>query len=449
VVLDAYARLAGSLALAVIAGCASEPAAPGTAVGLVDVAEGWANNSVNAVVFRKNSLVTHGDTQFIAFYDKDGYVVLGKRTLGATSWALKRSDYRGNAADAHNSISIMVDGAGYLHMAWDHHNHALRYVRSVGPGMLALTDKMAMLGKDESSVSYPEFYRLADGNLLFFYRNGASGKGDLVINRYDLASGAWTRLHSQLISGEGRRNAYWQTFVDHQGTLHLSWVWRESPDVASNRDMAYARSRDGGRTWEQSDGRVYTLPITAASADYAARIPQNSELINQTAMAADRHGNPVIASYWRDPGSNVPQYQLLYHSGGAWSRWNLGFRTLAFSLSGQGTKAIPISRPQLMLNVDSEQPAGLLVFRDQERGGKVSVVRIDNLHERRWSVHDLTESAVGAWEPSFDTELWRRRGELNLFVQEVRQVDAEGKATVAPTMVRVLQWTPRFSSTMK
>jgi hypothetical protein len=36
------------------------------------------------VVFRKNSLVTHGDTQFIAFYDKDRHVVLGKRKLGAT-----------------------------------------------------------------------------------------------------------------------------------------------------------------------------------------------------------------------------------------------------------------------------------------------------------------------------------------------------------------------------
>lgn len=432
------------LALAAIAGCGSVPSSTGTAVGLVDVADGWANNSVNAVVFRKNSLVTHGDTQFIAFYDKDGYVVLGKRTLGTSNWELKRSVYRGNAADAHNSISIMVDGAGFLHMAWDHHNHALRYVRSVAPGTLVLSDKMAMLGEDEASVSYPEFYRLPDGNLLFCYRNGGSGKGDLVINRYDTASGAWTRLHSQLISGEGQRNAYWQAFVDHKGTLHLSWVWRESPDVASNHDMAYARSRDGGKTWEQSDGRPYALPITAASADYAARIPQNSELINQTAMAADRHGHPVIASYWREAGSDVPQYRLLYHDGGRWSRLNLDFRKRAFSLSGQGTKAIPISRPQIMINVDRDTPAGLLVFRDEERGSRVSVVRIDDLRARRWAVHDLTDSTVGAWEPSFDTELWMRKGEVHLFVQDVRQIDAEGSATVAPTMVRVLQWTPRF-----
>jgi hypothetical protein len=109
-----------------------------------------------------------------------------------------------------------------------------------------------MVGVDEGSVSYPEFYRTPNGDLLFCYRDGGSGRGDLVINRYQVDSGAWTRLHSNLISGEGKRNAYWQAFLDHHGTMHVSWVWRESPDVASNHDMAYARSRDGGQTWEKS-----------------------------------------------------------------------------------------------------------------------------------------------------------------------------------------------------
>jgi hypothetical protein len=421
-------------AVMLLAGCAAG------GVSSVDVAEGWASNSVNAVVFRKNSLVTHGDTQFIAFYDKDRYVVLGKRKLGAAAWELKRTRYSGNAADAHNSISIMVDGAGVLHMAWDHHNHGLRYVRGVAPGALELTEKTPMVVRDEGSVSYPEFYRLPGGDLLFCYRNGASGRGDLVINRYEVASGAWTRLHSQLISGEGQRNAYWQAFVDHRGTMHLSWVWRESPDVASNHDMAYARSRDGGLTWERSNGEPYRLPITAASAEYAARIPQNSELINQTSMSADSQGNPFIASYWREAGSLVPQYRVLYHTGGAWKRLDLDFRTTPFSLSGQGTKAIPIARPQIMLGARAAEPAGLLVFRDQERGSKVSMVRIDDFGAGRWSVHDLGDASVGAWEPSFDTELWRRDGVLNLFMQDVRQVDAEGSAAVAPSMVRVLQW---------
>jgi hypothetical protein len=413
-------------------------------VRIVDVAPGWAANSVNAVVFRKNSLVTHGDTQYIAFYDKDAYVVLGKRKLGGTAWELRRSQYQGNVRDAHNSISLMVDGAGFLHLAWDLHNQPLRYARSVRPGALAMSDTMPMTGTQEKSVSYPEFYRQPDGKLLFLYRDGGSGRGDLVMNRYDPAGGGWTRLHSKLISGEGQRNAYTQAFLDHQGTLHLSWVWRATPDVASNHDLAYARSRDGGLTWEKSTGERYTLPITAATAEYAARIPQNSELINQTSMSADKQGNPYIATYWRDAASPVPQYRVVYLSGGAWRRLDLDFRKQPFSLSGVGTKAIPIARPQIMVNIQRDQPSGLLIFRDAERGSKVSAVRIGDFGKAQWSVRDLDSASVGAWEPSFDTELWQRSGELNLYLQTVQQIDGEGVAKAAPSPVRVLQWTPDF-----
>jgi hypothetical protein len=405
--------------------------------------EGWANNSVNAVVFRKNSLVTHGDVQYVAYYDAERYLVLGKRKLGTSRWTVRRSAWQGNAADAHNAISIMVDGAGYLHVSWDHHNNALRYARGVAPGSLELGPKLPMIGAEEDAVSYPEFYRLPDGNLLFFYRLGGSGRGDLVINRYEVKSRRWTRLHTNLITGEGKRSAYWQAFLDHRGTLHLSWVWRESPDVASNHDMAYARSRDGGVTWETSAGKPYALPISAASAEYALRIPQNSELINQTSMAADKDGNPYIASYWRDAGTTVPQYHVVFHTGQAWAVRVLDFRKTAFSLSGQGTKAIPIARPQIMVSLTG--PGGLMVFRDEERGSKVSVVSISDFAGGAWRVSDLTETSVGAWEPSFDTELWRRNGTLSLFVQDVRQVDGEGQAVVPPQPVKVLDWQPDLS----
>lgn len=402
------------------------------------VGDGWANNSVNAVVFRKNSLVTHGDAQYVAYYDAQRYLVLGKRKLGSTQWTVRRSAWQGNAADAHNAISIMVDGAGYLHVSWDHHNNPLRYARGVAPGSLELGPKLAMVGVDEEEVSYPEFYRLPNGNLLFFYRLGGSGRGDLIINRYDVATQRWTRLHTNLITGEGKRNAYWQAFLDHRGTLHLSWVWRESPDVASNHDMAYARSRDGGVTWERSDGTPYALPISAASAEYALRIPQNSELINQTSMATDQNGHPYIASYWRDAGASVPQYHVIYNTGTAWQVRALNFRKTPFSLGGQGTKRIPIARPQIMVNA----AGALLVFRDEERGSKVSVASTADIARGAWLLQDLTEASVGAWEPSYDTELWRRNGTLSLFVQNVQQVDGEGQASVPPQPVQVLDWTP-------
>ncbi len=402
------------------------------------IGPGWANNSVNVTVFRKNSLVTHEGVQYAAYYDAERYVVLAKRRVGSDDWTVRRSQYQGKADDAHNGISIMVDGAGYLHVAWDHHNDPLRYARSTVPGGLALGAKQAMVGRDEQSVSYPEFYRLPDGDLLFLYRDGGSGRGNLVMNRYRQAGARWERLQDKLIDGEGQRNAYWQAHADRQGTLHLSWVWRESPDVASNHDLAYARSRDGGKTWEQVDGTPYKLPITAASAEYALRIPQRSELINQTSMAADSSGRPYIATYWRDAGSDVPQYRVVFHSGQRWEARTLPLHKTAFSLSGGGTKRIPMARPQLLL----AERGGLLVFRDEERGSKVSVAVIKDFQSFQWSVHDLSDAPVGAWEPTFDSELWKARGILSLFVQNVAQVDGEGIAQRPAEPVRVLDWEP-------
>ncbi len=416
---------------------AQPPAIPGAR--LVPVANGWASNSVNTVIFRKNALVTYRDTQYIAFYDSARYVVLGKRAINSTRWQLVTTAYRGNAADAHNCISIMVDGAGYLHLAWDHHNDPLHYCRSKTPGSLDMGPMQPMTGQLEQRVSYPEFYRLPDGDLLFFYRSGQSGQGNLIINTYNIHTQQWTQLHSNLVDGENQRSAYWQACIDRKGVVHLSWVWRESPDVASNHDLCYARSRDGGRTWEKSTGEPYTLPVKAATAEYACTIRPKSELMNQTSMYADSAGHPYIVTYWRDSGTAVPQYHIVYNNTGRWAVQNTAFRKTAFSLSGAGTKRVPISRPQLVCWPNGRTVAAALLFRDEERGDKVSAAFSADIQSGRWTLRDFTHMSVGAWEPTYDTELWKEKRRLHLFVQRVEQADSEGKTNTPPQMVQVLE----------
>lgn len=412
-------------------------------VGLINVDSGWASNSVNTAVFRKNSLVAFHDYQYIAYYNKNGFVVIGKRKLASKNWQLKTTNLKGNISDAHNIISIMVDGDGYLHMAWDHHNNRLHYVKSKQPGSLEMTDELSMTGKFENKISYPEFYRLPDGNLIFFYRDGGSGNGNLVVNRYDVKTRAWTQLHSNLIDGEGKRNAYWQAFVDTKGWIHLSWVWRETPDVASNHDLCYACSKDGGTSWQKSTGEIYSLPVTAATSEYAFYIPQKSELINQTSMFADSEGRPYIATYWREEGSEVPQYHIVYKTGDSWKKEILDFRKTPFSLSGEGTKQIPISRPQVVAWKTKGYLSAALIFRDEERGNTVSAAINKNVGSDKWTVINLAQINTGSWEPTYDTELWKEKGLLHLFVQNVKQVDGEGKANIPPQMISVLEWDPK------
>src|SRR5690606_26198052 len=131
------------------------------------------------------------------------------------------------------------------------------------------------------------------------YRDGGSGNGNMVMNRYDAKKKTWSRVHHNIVDGEGKRNAYWQMFVNTNGTVHLSWVWREHYNVETNHDMCYAVSKDEGRTWYTSKGKKYNLPITLESAEYAWQIPQNSDLINQTSMTADAADHPYIATYFQ------------------------------------------------------------------------------------------------------------------------------------------------------
>ncbi len=430
-------------------------AAPSGARGQTElpIALGWARTKVNAVIFRHSALCSYGDSQVASFYDPAGRVVLARRKHGSDRWETHTTALTGRTADAHNAISLAFDGAGYLHVSWDHHGSPLRYCRSrsplsavplsQAPNSLELGEPEPMVSQLEQRVTYPEFYKLPGGDLLFFYRDGSSGSGNLVLNRYDTKARTWRRLHDNLLDGEGERNAYWQVAVDRRGHIHLSWVWRETGDVVTNHDIAYARSADGGITWTKTTGEPYTLPIDDDSAEYAVRIPQNSELANQTSMAVDHAGHPYIANFWRDKPTAVPQYRLVVHDGKAWKTHQVGQRTLDFHRRGGGTKRPPISRPVLLLDSDAERTHAYMLFRDAERGKKISVACSTDLQSGEWSFVDLTRESTGQADPMIDPVVWDERREIHLLTQFVGQGDGEKQEDVPPQMVSVVEWSPR------
>lgn len=394
----------------------------------------WAGNSVNTVVFRKNSVVTFKNTQYTSYYDSAGNVMLAKRKLGENSWQIKQSPYKGNYKDAHNSISIIVDGDGFLHISWDQHASKLRYAKSIVPNSLELGPEIAMIGENEIKATYPEFYKLKDGDLFFLYREGTSGQGNLVLNRYHTQTKKWERIHDNLIDGQNQRNAYWQACIDSKGVFHLSWVWREKSDVATNHDMSYAKSLDGGITWLSCSNEVYAMPMNSSNTKPVVNIPQKSELINSTSITTNHKGNPYIATYWRAQNSSIPQYQMIYFDGKNWLVKQVSDRKTPFSLSGVGTKKIPISRPQIVVN----KKVVSVIFRDEERGNKVSVATIKDVINGTWILKDLGNDDVGQWEPSFDTELWQSKKKLHLFVQQTAQGDGEKSENIPPQMVKII-----------
>lgn len=401
-----------------------------------EIGTGFARSSVNAPIFRQSSVITHGADQYAAYYDAEGQMVLAKRRHGSDDWETLVTDHRGNVADAHNSISLGVDGEGYLHVSWDHHGQPLNYARAVSPGSLQLGEPTGQTGQNESQVTYPGFYPLPDGDLLFLYRDGGSGDGDILLNRYDVAEARWVPVQHPLIRGEGARNAYVNRLViDADGGWHISWTWRETPDVATNHDVLYAYSPDQGCSWQRSTGEPYELPIVAATAEVAWEVPQASDLINQTSMAVDADGNPMVATYWRDEGQEIPQFRLVWRDASGWRMSQIGARSEAFRLSGGGTKRIPISRPQV---IASRTGTVHVIYRELSRGG-VTIATSRSPQRDDWVVRDVWTEPVGLWEPSYDPVLWERDEVLHLFLQRVGQGDGEQLEDVPPQPAGVLE----------
>ncbi|MFT3781869.1 MAG: BNR-4 repeat-containing protein [Nibricoccus sp.] len=420
------------------------PATTARCTTITDTA--WAGSSVNVVANIHYALFTQSRTQYAAYYDAEGYMVLAKRALGADTWETKRTLHKGNVADAHNSISLVVDGAGFLHVSWDHHGNALNYARSIAPGSLELGPKQAMTGDREGKVTYPQFFRLPNGDLLFLYRDGASGRGSLVLNRYDTAAGKWISVQSNLIDGEGKRSPYWAMTVDSKGSLHLAWNWRESPDVASNHDLCYARSSDGGVTWTKSDGAALQLPITESTAERILQISQGSNLMNPPSIVTDREGRPLVLSYWSASADAAPQFRIVRHDGKTWQTVDGPRRTGKFSLAGGGTKKPPISRGALFVEQRWKAYVLHLIYRDDTRGGKIIKATLPDLAKGEWTETEFSANSLGAWEPTFDPELWSRLAQVHLLVQRVEQRDGnDRKAQTLATPIGTLIWSPEAS----
>ena len=425
------------------------PATGSTARILPIATDAFAGSSVNMVAGLQHTLFTEGRMQYAAFYSADGTLTLAERVLGQDTWHTQRTPYKGNVADAHNTVAIVVDGEGYLHVAWDHHVNALNYCRSVAPQSLELGPKQPMTGQHEDKVTYPLFQRLPSGDLLCLYRDGTSGRGNWVLNRYDVKTKQWREVHANLIDGENQRSAYLSATIDQEGGLHLAWTWRDTPDVASNHDLCYAKSSDGGETWTTSGGAPLAVPITAATAEYAVRIPAQSSLMNPPSIATDSANRPYLANYWAANGSAVPQYHLVRYDGAAWQVAQVTERTTPFTLAGSATKRPPLSRGALFVR---QMRTGVreiyLFYRDDERGGRAVLASCADVENPHWKFRDITADSVGAWEPSLDPMQWARFKQVHFLVQPVEQRDGNDRQaaeTPATTIASVI-WSPYIAS---
>ncbi|MFD2727499.1 BNR-4 repeat-containing protein [Hyunsoonleella rubra] len=273
----------------------------------------WATNPVIATSTQQNAIAVYQNFVYLTYYDATSRKLTIARNnnhgLG-TNWVYVELPHtyeqRNGVWDNHNTPNIIVSpNDGRIHLAFDMHAGDLRYIIS-SPGAATISDAnftSSLFGSTQNylesnqtlidRVTYPRFF-VGDNNKLFFmYRDGGSGNGHTFLVKYR-DDGFWDAPVKIIEASHGgsTRCAYFNNVHFKNGRIYWSWVWRESPDGATNHDLMFMYSDDNGVTWKNSAGNSVSLPVTHGNSSIVVKnIAQDSGLANHNGCAVDGNGN--------------------------------------------------------------------------------------------------------------------------------------------------------------
>lgn len=265
-------------------------------------------------------------------------MTIAQRSLDSTEWTFTKLPEQ-VGWDSHNSITMVVDDEEFLHLAGNMHVHPLKYFRTTRPFDSTTFERVEhMVGENEQRVTYPKFLRGPNDRLLFTYRDGSSGSGNQIWNAYDIESKRWSRLLDKpLVDGQGKMNAYFNGPIQGpDGFWHLAWVWRDTPDCATNHDPSYARSRDLVH-WERSDGTPLALPITFETAEIADPVPPGGGVINGNLRIGFDNEQRVTLTYHKYDENGFTQIYLARREENGWKHYRVTDWDYRWNFSGNGS----------------------------------------------------------------------------------------------------------------
>lgn len=273
-----------------------------TIVQTIKIDSVWAGHPVGFC------LLTHGDRQYIAYYNANRNMVVGQRNLSDQEFQLhimpatSRETHGGTTTvlgwDSHNSVTLGIDKEGYIHLSGNMHVHPITYFRSTQPNDIStLEQEMKMVGTEEDRCTYPKFMNDRNGELIFHYRDGSSGSGNEIYNIFNTETKTWSRLlDAPLTDGQGLMNAYQsQPTLMKDDWYHVYWVWRDTPDCETNHDLSYMKSPDL-KNWFNAFGDPVDLPATIENKSLIVDpVPPGGGIINLAArLCLDENNKPVF-----------------------------------------------------------------------------------------------------------------------------------------------------------
>lgn len=276
--------------------------------------------------------------------------------------------------DSHNRLVLALDRDQCVHLAGNLHADPLVYYRTRQPLDLKSLERLdRMTGDRENQCTYPVFFHTKDGALRFRYRDGISGNGSDIYNAYDEDTRTWRHvLSTPLHDGEGQRNAYaLDPRLGPDGRFHVLWMWRDTPDAATNHDLCYARSADLVQ-WEDAHGRAIALPITQGRGDLVDGAQPGAGLVNTTfALGFAEDGTPIVF-YHRYDAAGHSQLFAAKPAKEGWQRRALTNWDFRWAFGGFGTLDVEVG-----LGVPQRTADGNLLVPFSTRAGGAARLEVD------------------------------------------------------------------------
>jgi hypothetical protein len=443
--------------------------APGGVSELIEklelVTNAYAESIANASLLRQDldtDPVT-GNDHFAYHADNAPSILSGLVTLGTiTPEGVVTTDVSAvvtDAQDSHNFFSLMTDGAGDLLLSGDMHGGDMHWARLTGGSInftAWATPPIESGATDEASVTYPKHAaRLANGDVLFFFRDGGSGEANLVLKKWIAATDTLVAVNgagSIIVDGEGAESFYPHVpYLTADGDILIGGCWRVTTDLNTNHDQIFARlsSSDGWDTCTatKADGSAQTLPITRANADTAAVIAQNTGLTNVGSITVNAAGHPIMWSF-RDPGDGISQLFALRWDGAAWNNhWipddpqlQSGIPFSYVGVTG-GANTTPFSSPRAIC--DGVTDRTIILMRSDSVGTGVYALICERSDLTQWVWHLLDSTDVGFWFGAESPTAWRTLGEIRTTVQRCK---FPAEATIGPQTLSRLRFRPKSAA---
>ncbi len=428
--------------LALLEGCGGSASSP--AAGelrferSLDLGLAYANSSINASIFRQQSILALSDgSHAVAYFDAAGEAcidVLSTSLLRLRSIRIDPPIERRLLADGHCSINLGYSFDERVHFIYGAHG-TLPIQGSIAQSTLVEPAGPVRIAGAvfAGTITYPQFYRVGN-ELQFWYRSDPDST--IQFRRYDPAAAGFTATVASILAANGLEGPYFNQLAQLGRRLALSWMYRipATDGIVRNEGLYLAISDDAGMTWQTRSGSPLAMPIERAALEPEIELPSTRQPLNQTSSCFSADGTLFVSYYAKDGNGAHQVYVARFGNDGPPAVEVVSDNTRHFDLTGLGTLTLSLSRPQV---VASNSHVHLIYRQD---GALIIASRDRAQVSARWTIvrHDVGD--LGVWEPTCCRETWETQRRLLVYVQHVRQGARDTDDIGNPTTARVIAY---------